>query len=90
MSLRREIISFLSIFLCMQGINIALEKSLTAQLKDALQKKYASLSILVRNIADFQVDRTMPGNNGFYIENFRIKLSGDLDDNLGYSWKQKL
>ncbi len=90
MSFLRKFIFFISAFACLQSINYAQEKSLSGQLKEALQKKYASLSILVRNIADFQPERSMPGNNGFYIENFRIKLSGELDDNFGYSLETKM
>lgn len=80
--------SLLCMFIITAGL--AQEKSLTEQLKESLQKKYASLSILVRNIADFQAERSLPGTNGFYIENFRVKLSGELDDRFGYSLETKL
>ncbi len=90
MSVQRKLIFFFPIFLLLTAGDYPQEKSLTAQLKEALQKKYASLSILVRNVADFQIERSAPGNNGFSIENFRIKLSGDLDDNFGYSLETKM
>ena len=90
MSVRKKLIFFLFLFLCLNSLNFAQDKTLTEQLRNALQKKYASLSILVRNIADFQMERSEPGNNGFIIENFRIKLSGDLDNNFGYSLETKV
>ena len=88
----RKFIFITSLYLIFSNICFAQQEdtSLVTQLRHSLQKKYASLGILVRDVADFQIVRTMPGYNGFSVENFRIKLTGDLDDNFGYHLETKL
>jgi hypothetical protein len=54
------------------------------QLQQAFQRPYLNLGVLLQTVADFQFDRTMPGNNGFSVANFRLRLAGELDDGFGY------
>lgn len=55
-----------------------------ARLIAQFQRPYLSISTLLQSVADFQLDRSFPGNNGFTIANFRLKLSGELDKGIGY------
>lgn len=92
MLFRKEYLLFIFLNLLINGSSIAQEKDSTLfnQMIGALQKKYFSLSILVRNVADFQPERSFPGNNGFNVENFRIRITGDLDSGFGYHFEAKM
>ena len=48
------------------------------------KKDYFTVELLFQAVADFQPERTIIGNNGFYLSNTRIRLFGNLDDNFGY------
>lgn len=54
------------------------------QLAEMFKRDYLSIGVLLQAVADFQIDRTFPGNNGFNISNFRLSLSGELDQRFGY------
>jgi len=53
-------------------------------LLDTFKQEYLSLGLLLQTVADFQFDRTLGGNNGFSVANFRLLLSGELDAGFGY------
>ena len=48
------------------------------------KKKYFSLGVVLQAVSDFQVERNLPGNNGFSIANTRLTISGELDHKFGY------
>ena len=48
------------------------------------KKKYFSLGVVLQAVSDFQVERNLPGKNGFSIANTRLTLSGELDHKFGY------
>ncbi len=48
------------------------------------KKEYFTLEMLFHVVADFQPERTITGNNGFSVSNMRLKMLGNLDENLGY------
>lgn len=60
------------------------EEPLIEKLRDNFQKEYFSMGILLQTVADFQVERSFPGYNGFNISNFRLKIYGELDKEFGY------
>jgi hypothetical protein len=60
------------------------EEPLIEKLRNNFQKEYFSVGILLQTVADFQVERSFPGYNGFNISNFRLKLYGELDKKFGY------
>ena len=60
------------------------DTTLIGKLKETFNGKYFCLSILNRNAADFQIERSINGYNGFSILNFRAKISGDMDSSFGY------
>lgn len=53
-------------------------------LRQHFQKDYLSIGIVFQTVADFSVDRTFEGDNGFSVANMRVKLYGDLDQGFGY------
>ena len=48
------------------------------------KKDYFTLEMLFQAVADFQPERSLIGNNGFYLSNARLRLLGNLDDNFSY------
>ena len=62
----------------------AQDKSLYELLKENFKKKYLSIGLQFQGLADFQPERNLTGNNGFRIANLKLKIKGDLDDNVGY------
>lgn len=48
------------------------------------KKEYFTVEMLFQAVADFQPERTIIGNNGFYLSNVRLRLLGNLDDNFSY------
>lgn len=49
-----------------------------------LHSKHFNIGGLLQVVGDFQYDRSFPGNNGFNIANFRLKLYGEITNNSGY------
>jgi hypothetical protein len=62
----------------------AQEEPAFEQLKSTFQHEYLNIGMLVQTVADFQIERTFPGNNGFTIANARLNLFGSLDGGFGY------
>jgi len=60
------------------------DEPLYEQLKNNFKKSYLSLGALLQTVGDFQIDRSLLGNNGFNISNFRMLVYGDLDKSFGY------
>lgn len=60
------------------------QESEFARLVAQFQRPYLSIGTLLQTVADFQLDRSMSGNNGFSVANFRLRLSGELDEGFGY------
>lgn len=56
-------------------------------LTNAFKKDYLSLGVLFQSVADFQIERSFGGNNGFNISNMRINIYGELDNGFGYLFK---
>ncbi len=48
------------------------------------KKEYLSIDMLFQAVADFQPERSLPGNNGFYLSNMRLRMYGTLDKNFSY------
>ena len=60
------------------------DEPLLDELRSTFQKKYLTLGALLQTTADFQFDRSQPGQNGFSIANMRLRLSGEFDQGFGY------
>lgn len=43
------------------------DEPLYEQLQETFNRPYMSLGVLLQTVADFQFDRTLPGNNGFSV-----------------------
>jgi phosphate-selective porin len=54
------------------------------ELSRLVKRDYLSLGVLFQAVADLQAERSMPGNSGFSVANFRVALSGELDQRFGY------
>ena len=81
----KKLILFICAFLLIPAVNsFPQDKTLFEQLKENFKKKYFNVGVLFKSLADFQVERSQPGNNGFSVINFRLKVSGDLDEGFGY------
>lgn len=48
------------------------------------KKDYFTLDMLFQAVADFQPERTIIGNNGFYLSNMRLRMYGNMDKNFSY------
>jgi len=48
------------------------------------KKDYFTVDLLFQAVADFQPERTIIGNNGFYLSNVRLRMHGNLDKNFSY------
>ncbi len=48
------------------------------------KKEYLSVDMLFQAVADFQPERSVAGNNGFYLSNMRLRMYGTLDKNFSY------
>jgi len=48
------------------------------------KKDYFTLDMLFQAVADFQPERSIIGNNGFYLSNMRLRMYGSLDKNFSY------
>ncbi len=60
------------------------------ELKSTFKKKYLSIGILFQGVADFQLERSFSGNNGFNVSNARVTFSGELDNGFGYLLKTNI
>jgi hypothetical protein len=49
-----------------------------------LKRDYFSLGVLLQTVADVQAERTLAGENGFSVANFRLQVKGELDGRYGY------
>ncbi len=75
---------------CMSVSLRAQDEPVYDELVAAFKKKYLSVGILFQGVADFQLERSFPGKNGFNISNARVILSGELDSGFGYHLKANL
>ncbi|MGB5528529.1 MAG: porin [Ignavibacteriaceae bacterium] len=48
------------------------------------KKDYFTIDMLFQAVADFQPERSIIGNNGFYLSNMRLRMYGNLDKNFSY------
>lgn len=55
-----------------------------AALKSTFQKEYLRIGMLVQWVADFQPERSFPGENGYSIANMRLNIGGTLDAGFSY------
>jgi hypothetical protein len=62
-------------------------ENLVAKLAETFRSEQLTLGVLLQTVADAQIERTLPGSNGFSIANFRLLLHGQLDGGFGY-WLQ--
>jgi hypothetical protein len=60
------------------------DEPIFAQLVQAFKKPYFSVGMLVQSVADFQIERSFPGTNGFTLANARLNVGGELDGGFGY------
>ncbi len=75
------------LILCFVTFARAQDEPLFNELTKTFKKDYLSLGVLFQSVADFQIERSFSGNNGFNISNMRINLSGELDNGFGYLFK---
>ncbi len=54
------------------------------RLVETFKKPYLSVGFLVQTVADFQIERSFAGSNGFSIANARLSVGGELDNGFGY------
>jgi len=57
---------------------------LLKEFQQRFQKPYFSIGFLQQTVADFQIERSFAGQNGFNISNFRLKIYGEFDGGFGY------
>lgn len=62
----------------------AQDEPLLEQFNRNFKKPYFSVGFLQQTVVDYQQERSMSGNNGFNVSNFRLKLYGELDGGFGY------
>ena len=55
------------------------DEPLWSQLKGQFKTKPLSVGLLFQGVADFQPERSLPGENGFQVANFRLSVRGELD-----------
>ncbi len=60
------------------------------RLVDDFQKPYLTFSMLLQAVGDYQIDRTLAGNNGFSLGNVRARVFGTLDGGFGYFFQASL
>lgn len=82
--LKQKLLFIGVLFFVLKADFFAQDKSLYELLKENFKKKYLSIGLQFQGLADFQPERNLGGNNGFRIANLKLKLKGDLDDNVGY------
>jgi len=58
--------------------------SLFTSFKNNFQKKYFSIGVHIQTIGDYQDERVNSGNNGFNLNNARLKIYGEFDEGFGY------
>lgn len=54
------------------------------RLAATFKQPYLSVGLLVQTVADFQIERSMAGENGFSLANARLNVGGELDNGFGY------
>lgn len=54
------------------------------RLVESFKKPYFSVGVLIQTVADFQIERSEPGGNGFTLANARLNVGGELDGGFGY------
>ena len=72
------------LFLLIGSAIDAQDEPLGEALKENFKKSYLSVGMLLQTVGDFQGERTVAGNNGFNISNFRLSLRGELDRGFAY------
>ena len=82
--LKQKLLFIGVLFFILKADFFAQDKSLYELLKENFKKKYLSIGLQFQGLADFQPERNLAGNNGFRIANLKLKIKGDLDDNVGY------
>ncbi len=80
----RVTVAWLAIGACGTTAGAALAEPVYDRLREALDKPYFRVGVLLQSVADFQADRVLPGENGFSVANARLRLSGDLDERVDY------
>lgn len=65
-------------------VGYAQDEPMFEKLRSTFQQEYLSIGILVQTVADFQIERSFPGANGFSVANARINLFGNLDGGFSY------
>lgn len=57
------------------------------KLAEFVKRDYFSMGAVLQVVGDVQAERTLSGNNGFSVANFRLNFRGRLDGGFGY-WLQ--
>ena len=60
------------------------DEPVLTQLVQTFKKPYLSVGMLVQSVADFQIERSFAGANGFALANARLNVGGELDGGFGY------
>lgn len=54
------------------------------RLAETFKRPYFSVGLLMQTVADFQIERSVAGQNGFSLANARLSVGGELDNGFGY------
>ncbi len=82
----RTAMSLLCAVLLLMGTHAHAQQNdpLLQQLVQTFQRDYLTIGALFQTVADGQIERTAPGENGFSVANFRLRVLGELDNGFGY------
>ncbi len=64
--------------------NVRADEPLYQEMKKSLKREYFSVGALLQVVGDYQHTRTMGGNNGFSVANFRMNIGGTIDGGFSY------
>lgn len=82
----KKYIIFIFLFICVADISFGQsgDEPIYDKFIENFKKDYFTLELLFQVVADFQPERTIIGNNGFYLANTRLRLLGNLDKKFSY------
>jgi phosphate-selective porin len=88
--IKTQLLILIALILSFPGKVILQDEPLLEKLNNTFKKDYLSIVLLFQAVGDFQIERNIPGYNGFTIANMRINIYGELDEGFGYLFKTNL
>ncbi len=64
-------------------------ETLYKEFAEHFKKPAFRIGLLIQVVGDFQIERNLPGNNGFSVANARLVVDGKLDRGFGYFFQTK-